>query len=1399
MAEIRGRLQLKKELTQIRKAARVLRDPGTTSSWKSPLSSSRSIAAAIAASGSGSGSGLGTALKSRRQLGEDENSNVNVNGNVNVNVKNGNVNGREKRVFLYNWKNQKSSSETSANAMARNDQDDEFDDDDDDDDDDNDGGSGGSSSLLESFDDSLSDARNGGDSNIFRCRDSNSVSLATPTMKRALGAAAAKRKSKTTKFNNTHLDSLSKHQQKKIILARNSVNSNLRLRNQGGHPSMSLGLGRDDSVEQSDDTEDYYNSEDLRKYSGASPLLLKLKNKNWPHSSSKLLRNSIKEDSSYTYSTPALSTSSYNRYFNRNPSTVGSWDATTASLNGNDDDVDDHLDFPGRQGCGIPCYWSKRTPKHRGVCGSCYSPSLSDTLRRKGSSILCGSQTMYHGRRHSSSTSHKRRMASRSAQGILPLLSNSGDGRAGSSIGTGRSDDELSTNFGELDLEALSRLDGRRWSSSCRSQDGLEIVALNGEVEEEGAMENIRSLSQKYKPMFFDELIGQNIVVQSLMNAISRGRIAPVYLFQGPRGTGKTSTAKIFTAALNCLATEESKPCGYCRECTDFISGKSREFWEVDGTNKKGIDRIRYLLKTLSVRPASASSRYKVFIIDECHLLPSKTWLAFLKFLEEPPQRVVFVFITTDIDNVPRTIQSRCQKYLFNKIKDGDIVARLRKISADENLDVEADALDLIALNADGSLRDAETMLDQLSLLGKRITTSLVNELVGVVSDEKLLELLELAMSSDTAETVKRARELMDSGVDPMVLMSQLASLIMDMIAGTYSIGGRRLNEAELERLKHALKLLSEAEKQLRVSSERSTWFTATLLQLGSVPSPDLTLSGSSRRQSSKTTEEDPSSTSRDATVYKRKSGSQYMHRNSASPASLCEAVNGNSSLKGELLARTDGYSSHSKPHSRLKDGGALTASHDNNMVGNMIIARQNSDKLCEIWAKSIERCHSKTLKQLLWVHGKLWSISEVEGVLIAYIAFGDGDIKSRAERFLSSITNSIETVLRRNVEVRIILLSDGEASMKQTETTVVDRERKADNDNHSDSDSLQLPQKASRGSFNDLDSKLVGAEDYSNSSPFRAGTFQSAGGSLELLAEGSSDIGGTKERKQAIPMQRIESIIREQRLETAWLQATEKGTPGSLNQLRPEKNQVLPQEGIYHQNRIDSVLSSALSSQQWEDELNQELKVLKLNDERFQKDQNGKMADHYPMSPSLLHDTSFMGNFSKENLAGYESGSGTGGCSGLFCWNNTRPPKKGKVKGTPVRPRKGGRFSLFGECAKKRTVIMSGWPSSRGAEGSWKECQQKIEKCDLSECEQYITQSTNPESRSGSLLQCCSQMNKLDDKCQCKALKMMVQEGQQQARQTGTHQQSQMVDRAQTVVIYCRLPQRCEWQAVWF
>ncbi|KAI3445530.1 hypothetical protein Pfo_002195 [Paulownia fortunei] len=1264
-------LHLKKELTQIRKAARVLRDPGTSSSWRSPLGSARSLSKHHYVhhhkNGHIDGNAIASASEHFLQLPLQLESNHSYsNGNAAGDKGNTNAKEKERRVFLYNWRNQKSESERIRQIGE--------------DDVENGKDEGSSSTQEESLDvDSLTDARNGGENDsrsdsylsdryssaIFKCKDTNF----TPSIRSTI-----KKKSKRSNYSSASSRHHKEKVQMQILLSRYAKNV------VDGLPCLSL--GRDDLlslVDQSDGTEDYCNSEDLARASALSPLLARLKNKGWAHSPAKLLMSHKKEDDSVSYSTPALSTSFYNRYSIRNPSTVESWDATSASFNDADDEVDDQLDLPGRQGCGIPCYWSKRsTPKSRN--GSCCSPSLSDTLRRKGSSMFCGSQTMYQRRHHRSSlVSNKRRLSSKTAaQSLVPLLNNSADGRGGSSMGSGNSDDELSTNFGELDLEALSRLDGRRWSSSCRSQEGLELVALNGEVHEEGSPENIRSLSHKYRPMFFEELIGQNIVVQSLMSAVSKGRIAPIYLFHGPRGIGKTSTARIFAAALNCLATEETKPCGVCRECTDFISGKSRYLGEVDGSNKKGIEKIKNLLKKISVVHPSALLQYKVFVIDECHLLPSKTWMAFLRLLEKPLPHIVFILLTTDIDNVPRTILSRCQKHLFNKISNGDIVTRLRKISTDESLDVESNALELIASNADGSLRDAETMLDQLSLFGKRITKSLVNELIGVVSDDKLLDLLELAMSSNATETVLRARELMDSGVDPIVLMSQLVTLIVDIIAGTYPsvdvkqndsfFGGRSLTERELDRLKHALTLLSEAEKHLRVSSERSTWFTATLLQLGSAPSPDRTQSTSSRRQSSKATEEDHISMPREATAQKQRTDAQFAPEKSSSPASFLVAAHRNSTSKEKPVSLTDAVSFYSKPNQcQLIDGEALTVMHDDCRSGTTTFTCMDSTVLIDIWLQCIEKCHSKTLRQLLHSYGKLVSISEMKGGFIAHVAFEDTNVKTRAEGFLSSITNSFEIVLRCNVEVKIILLQDSLGDKRMDENPM-NLENKSTHSNirggNSDLDLRGDPLKVSRGSFN------VSEGDQTP---------------LESVA-GNANISTSKDSKSDIPLRRIESIIHEQRLETAWLQAMDKRTPGSMSHLKPERNQVLPQDGIDHPTELEPMNSLDVPLQHWEDELNHEIKALKINDGMaHQKDQIVKRIDHYPISPSLLHNSSFASNFSKDNM-GYESGSGAGGCSGMFCWNNTRPHRRAKAKqGIPARAPKSGRFSWFGECAKPR------------------------------------------------------------------------------------------------------------------
>jgi hypothetical protein len=241
-------------------------------------------------------------------------------------------------------------------------------------------------------------------------------------------------------------------------------------------------------------------------------------------------------------------------------------------------------------------------------------------------------------------------------------------------------------------------------------------------------------------------------------------------------------------------------------------------------------------------------------------------------------------------------------------------------------------------------------------------------------------------------------------------------------------------------------------------------------------------------------------------------------------------------------------------------------------------------------------------------------------GFLVAFIAFGDADMKSRAERFLSSITNAMEMVLRCSVEVRIILLPDSEASINGVKL-------------------VELPKglkKAETAVATDWEKKAVHKNTingFSNCSRLLDETYRSTSGSSDLKADGNVQTSDMRERRLEIPMQRIESIIREQRLETAWLKTAEKGTPGSLSRLKPEKNQVLPQDGIYCQDQMESMNTTAYSSQHWEDELNHELEVLKINNGSvLQKDQNGQRLDRFHMSPSFLPDKSLVGNSNKDN-----------------------------------------------------------------------------------------------------------------------------------------------------------------------
>lgn len=275
-----------------------------------------------------------------------------------------------------------------------------------------------------------------------------------------------------------------------------------------------------------------------------------------------------------------------------------------------------------------------------------------------------------------------------------------------------------------------------RYRGSNHSSDAEEFPLLPGNGESDVGTPSHemlpRSLCQKFKPKSFDELVGQEVVVKCLLSTILRGRITSVYLFHGPRGTGKTSTSKIFAAALNCLSqAAHSRPCGLCSECNSYFSGSSRDVKEMDSVKLNRPSHLRSLIKSASLPPVS--SRFKVFIIDECQLLCRETWGTLLNSLDNFSEHSIFILVTSELEKLPRNVLSRSQKYHFSKVCDAEISNKLAKICMEEGIDFDQGAVDFIASKSDGSLRDAEIMLDQLSLLGKRVTASLAYKLVSLL------------------------------------------------------------------------------------------------------------------------------------------------------------------------------------------------------------------------------------------------------------------------------------------------------------------------------------------------------------------------------------------------------------------------------------------------------------------------------------------------------------------------------------------------------------------------------------------------------------------------------------------------------------------------------------------
>ncbi|MDE2162663.1 MAG: DNA polymerase III subunit gamma/tau [Alphaproteobacteria bacterium] len=305
-----------------------------------------------------------------------------------------------------------------------------------------------------------------------------------------------------------------------------------------------------------------------------------------------------------------------------------------------------------------------------------------------------------------------------------------------------------------------------------------------GPTPSAGGAGEYKVLARKYRPSDFSGLIGQEALVRTLSNAFATGRIAHAFMLTGVRGVGKTTTARIIARALNCIGPDGKRteptiqPCGICDPCIAIAESRHVDVQEMDAASRTGIDDVREIIE--GVRYAPASARYKVYIIDEVHMLSKQAFNGLLKTLEEPPPHVKFVFATTEIRKVPVTVLSRCQRFDLRRIETGELVAHLQSIAQKENVKIEDAALALVARAAEGSVRDALSLLDQAIAHGEdgTITADTIRGMLGLADRGRVLDLFEKVMGGEIAEALAQLNELYDRGADPMAVMQDLLETV---------------------------------------------------------------------------------------------------------------------------------------------------------------------------------------------------------------------------------------------------------------------------------------------------------------------------------------------------------------------------------------------------------------------------------------------------------------------------------------------------------------------------------------------------------------------------------------------------------------------------------------------
>uniref|UniRef100_A0A9I9CR20 Protein STICHEL-like 3 n=1 Tax=Cucumis melo TaxID=3656 RepID=A0A9I9CR20_CUCME len=615
-----------------------------------------------------------------------------------------------------------------------------------------------------------------------------------------------------------------------------------------------------------------------------------------------------------------------------------------------------------RNGCGMPWNWSRI--HHRGksfldMAGRSFSCGISDSMLRKCSPTARG--------RGISGTpiasDHSSSSAKFDAEALPLLVEASGSQESIENAGWQRD------YSGELGIFADNYI-----KHEVDSDLASEARCSNRRRTRGHHRSRHQNLTQKYMPRTFKDLVGQHLVAQALSNAVLKKKVGLLYVFYGPHGTGKTSCARIFARALNCQSLEHSKPCGLCNSCVGYDMGKSRNIREVVPVSNLDFESITELLDHMIA--SQLPSQYTVFIFDDCDSFSANCWSAITKVIDRAPRRL-----------------------------DADVIHTLQWIATQENLEIDKDALKLITSRSDGSLRDAEMTLEQLSLLGQRISVPLIQELVGLISDEKLVDLLDLALSADTVNTVKHLRLIIESGVEPMALMSQIATVITDILA---------VSKEDMEKLRQALKTLSEAEKQLRMSNDKLTWLTAALLQLA--PDQQYMLSSSAE--------------------------TSFNHSPLALNNVSGRGASRNVDQHGQISAGEKGlptdvkFAGHSDSFdNRISKGISLDRKRHSGVcvspqrtIGTATDLMKSSGKqvsgtthkaIEEIWLEVLGKIRINSIKEFLIQEGTLASVSFGAAPTVRLI-FNSHNAKSKAEKLREQILQAFESALGSSVIIEI-------------------------------------------------------------------------------------------------------------------------------------------------------------------------------------------------------------------------------------------------------------------------------------------------------------------------------------------------------------------------------------------